>query len=271
MSRPTILKLGGELLDDAGALKAIAHTIASIARHVPLVVIHGGGREIDAELAKAGIPKRQVDGIRVTDEATLAVVVPVLAGTINTRLVAAISAAGGQAVGLTGADSGVVSVEAAPPLRTAGGETVSLGRVGRPIHDGVPHLLHHLLAGRYVPVIASIGADEAGALYNVNADTIAGALAERLWAERLIIAGATPGVLDADARTIADLSEPAEQHLVESGTASAGMLAKLQACRAAISAGVGSVLIVDGRDATRLESAVIRGESADGGITKVVP
>jgi acetylglutamate kinase len=271
MSRPTVLKLGGELLEDAGAMQAIARTIAAVARRVPLVVVHGGGRDIDAELAKAGIPKRQVDGIRVTDEATLAVVVPVLAGTINTRFVAAIAAAGGQPVGVTGADAGVATVEAAPPMRTAAGENVSLGRVGRPVNDGVPHLLHHLLAGRYVPVVASIGADKAGALFNVNADTMAGALAERLWAERLVIAGTTPGVVDADAHTIAELSESAEQQIVESGTANAGMLAKLQACRAALRAGVGSVLIVNGRDTSRLESAVVRGTSADGSMTRVVP
>jgi acetylglutamate kinase len=271
MSRPTILKLGGELLEDAGAMRAIAATIASIARRVPLVVIHGGGREIDAELAKAGIPKRQVDGIRVTDEATLAIVVPVLAGTINTRFVAAIAAAGGQPVGLTGADAGVAPVEAAPPMRTAAGETVSLGLVGRPVNDGIPHLLHHLLAGRYVPVVASVGADKTGALYNINADTMAGALAERLWAERLVIAGTTPGVVDQHAHTIAELSESAERQIVESGIANAGMLAKLQACRAALRAGVGSVLIVSGRDTSRLESAVVRGESIDGSLTRVVP
>jgi acetylglutamate kinase len=271
MSRPTILKLGGELLEDAEAMQAIARTIAAISRRVPLVVVHGGGREIDAQLAKAGIPKRQVDGIRVTDEETLAIVVPVLAGTINTRFVAAITAAGGQAVGLTGADAGVAVVEAAPPMRTAAGEWVSLGRVGRPVNDGVPHLLHHLMAGRYVPVVASIGADKTGALYNINADTMAGALAERLWAERLVIAGTTPGVVDADTHTIAELTEAAERQIVESGTANAGMLAKLHACRTALTSGVGSVVIVNGRDPSHLESAVLRGECADTCMTKVVP
>ncbi|MEI6669244.1 MAG: acetylglutamate kinase [Acidobacteriota bacterium] len=271
MSRPTILKLGGELLEHPDQMRALAASIAAIARRVPLVVIHGGGREIDAELAKAGIPKHQVDGIRVTDEATLAVVIPVLAGTVNTRFVAAIAAAGGQAVGLTGADVGVCPVEAAPPMRTAAGDTVSLGLVGQPVNDGVPHLLHHLLAGRYVPVVASIAADKAGALFNVNADTIAGALAERLWAERLVIAGTTAGVMDPDGVTISELGELAEQRLVESGAANAGMLAKLRACRTALRSGVGSVLIVNGRDASRLESAVLKGESPDGSLTKVVP
>jgi len=271
MSRPTILKLGGELLENAEATRAMAQVIASIARHTPLVVVHGGGREIDAALAQAGIPKRQVDGIRVTDEATLAIVVPVLAGTINTRFVASIVAAGGQAVGLTGADSGIGAVEPAPPMTTASGEVVSLGRVGQPVTGGVPHLLHHLLAGRYVPVVASIGADVEGALYNVNADTIAGALAERLWAERLVIAGTTPGVLDSASRTIPELSEAAEQALVASGTANAGMLAKLGACRRALRAGVGSVIIANGKNAAALGPIVLTGDSPDGLITKVIP
>jgi len=271
MSRPTVLKLGGELIEDPAAMQAMAKTIAAIARRVPLVVVHGGGREIDAQLAKWGIPKRQVDGIRVTDQATLAVVVPVLAGTINTRLVAAIGAFGGPAVGLTGADAGVARVEPAPPMRTVAGETVSLGLVGRPVNDGVPHLLHHLLAGRYVPVIASIGADAAGTLYNVNADTIAGALAEKLWAARLVIAGTTAGVLDASGQTMTELGAQAEAALIASGTVNAGMLAKLQACRAALHSGVGSVLIVSGRDAAQLEAAVLDDESADARLTRMVP
>lgn len=271
MSRPTVLKLGGELLEDGGLVHAIARAIAAVSRQIPLVVVHGGGREIDAALAKAGIPKRQVDGIRITDEATLAVVVPVLAGTINTRLVAAIAAAGGQAVGLTGADTGVATVEPAPPLHSVAGEVVSLGLVGRPVNDGVPHLLHHLLEGRYVPVVACIGSDRQGALYNVNADTLAGALAARLWAARLVIAGATAGVLDAAGATIAELDGQAERALVASGTASAGMLAKLHACRTAIAAGVGSVSIVDGRDASRLEAYVLGSASTAEAMTKVVP
>lgn len=271
MSRPTVLKLGGDLIESAEATRAMAHVIALIARHTPLIVIHGGGREIDAAMAQAGIQKRQVDGIRVTDEATLAIVVPVLAGTINTRLVAAIVAAGGQAVGLTGADSGIGAVEPAPPMKTVSGEVVSLGRVGQPVTGGVPHLLHHLLAGRYVPVIASIGADVDGTLYNVNADTIAGALAERLWAERLVIAGTTSGVLDGNQQTIPELTEAAEQALVASGAANAGMLAKLQACRRALRSGVGSVVIASGKNPASLGPVVLTGDSPDGLATKVIP
>ena len=179
MARPIVLKLGGELLEDAARMRAVAAAIARAAATMPIAVVHGGGREIDAALAKAGIAKQQVDGIRVTDQATLEIVVSVLAGAINTRFVAAINAAGGRAVGLTGADAGVAPVEPMPPFRSVAGETVSLGLVGQPIHDGAPHLVAHLIGGGYVPVVASIGAGADGTLYNVNADTMAAALAVR--------------------------------------------------------------------------------------------
>jgi acetylglutamate kinase len=269
MARPVVLKLGGELLEEASSMQAIAGEIARAAAAAPLVVVHGGGREIDAALAKAGIPRRQVDGIRVTDGPTLDIVVSVLAGAINTRFVAAINAAGGRAVGLTGADSNVAPVEPMPPLRSVAGETVPLGLVGRPVDEGAPHLVTHLLAGRYVPVVATLGAGADGTLYNVNADTMAAALAVRLDAARLVIAGTTPGVLDGTGRTIAGLDAEAERDLAAAGTVNRGMLAKLQACRAALAGGVADVAIVDGRDAERLRAALV-GDAAAAAMTRVV-
>jgi len=127
----TLLKLGGELLEEPGRLAEIAAVIAGATE--PLVVVHGGGREIDAALKRAGIAKRQVEGLRVTDPATLDVVVEVLAGAVNTRLVAAIVKAGGRAVGLTGADAGLVPVEKAPAHRSVDGTMTDLERVGRPV------------------------------------------------------------------------------------------------------------------------------------------
>jgi acetylglutamate kinase len=256
MTRPIVLKLGGELLEDATRTKAVAGEIARAAEAGPIVVVHGGGREIDAALARAGIPKRQVDGIRITDQPTLDIVVSVLAGAVNTRFVACINAAGGRAVGLTGADCGVSPVEPMPPFRTVAGETVSLGLVGRPIQDGMPHLLTHLIGGGYVPVVATLGAGAGGALYNVNADTMAAALAARLQASRLIIAGTTAGVLDRAGTTITELGVQAERELAAAGTVNRGMLAKLQACRAALAGGVADVSIVDGRDAASLRAAL---------------
>jgi acetylglutamate kinase len=246
--RTIVLKLGGELLEHAGDVERVAAGIAALAARVRLVVVHGGGREIDAALSAAGIPKVQVDGIRVTDAATLGVVVSVLAGAINTRLVAAVRAAGARPVGLTGADAGVVSVRKAAPLATAAGARVSLGLVGLPINNGAPQLVTDLLAAGYVPVVACIAAAAGGQLLNVNADTLAAHLAAELGAARLVIAGGTPGVLDAAGRTIPRLTARQAARLIRQGTANAGMVAKLQACRAAVRAGVGDVVIVNGRE-----------------------
>lgn len=261
-ARVVVLKLGGELLEAPADVQRIAAGIAGLAARGPLVVVHGGGKEIDAALARAGIPKVQVDGLRVTDDATLGVVVGVLAGTINTRLVAAVRAAGGRPVGLTGADAGVVTVRRAGPLATADGGKVSLGLVGAPVDNGVPQLITHLLAGRYVPLVACIGASRDGQLLNVNADTLAAHLAGELGARRLIIAGGTAGVLDDAGRTIARLTARDAARLVRQGTANAGMVAKLHACRAALRAGVGDVLIVDGRAADFDALAAGRAEAA---------
>src|SRR5688500_2709757 len=132
MSSPVVLKFGGELLEDSQRVAALASTMARLSRKTPIVIVHGGGREIDASLARAGIEKRQVDGLRITDEPTLDIVVGVLAGLVNTRFVAALGVAGIQAVGLTGADAGIGRVKAAPPHKSTTGATVNLGRVGEP-------------------------------------------------------------------------------------------------------------------------------------------
>jgi acetylglutamate kinase len=269
---PTILKLGGELLETSDGVAAIARLIADVAAHQPLVVVHGGGREIDAALGQAGITKRQVDGLRITDEATLAVVVSVLAGAINTRLVAAIGAAGGQAVGLTGADASTGLVEPAPPYRAPDGRLVSLGLVGQPVMESSPRLLACLLEGGFIPVMACIGVDRHGRLFNVNADTLAAAIAIRTGSHRLVMSGTTPGVKDAVGLTIPHLDERAEQALIRSGTVSAGMLAKLKACRAALNAGVTDVSVVDGRGARALYAHLTREDHRDSvNATQVVP
>ena len=202
MARLTVLKLGGELLEEPGRVAAIARVIRQTAAKGPLVVVHGGGREIDRALFAAGISKQQVDGLRITDEATLQVVVAVLAGTVNTQFVAALNSARVKAVGLTGADASVAPVKRAAPHTTSAGATVSLGQVGEPLGRGTPALLLHLTKGGYVPVVASVSASTAGALFNVNADTLAADIAGRLKASRLVVAGATPGVLDGQGATI---------------------------------------------------------------------
>jgi acetylglutamate kinase len=264
----SVLKLGGELIENEQRLKAMGRAIKSAAKKGRLVIVHGGGREIDAALAQVGIPKRMVDGLRVTDADTLNIVVSVLAGTINTRFVAAINAAGGQAIGLTGADSGVAPVEKAAPHKATSGETVDLGMVGMPIKAPTPAVIESLCKGGFVPVIACISAGKNGKLFNVNADTLAGSLAARLQARRLVIAGATPGVLDKRNRTIPKLDAERIEKLVKSGTANAGMVAKLSACQVALKGGAKSVVIVDGRAPGRLVKA-LSGEKTSA-TTKVV-
>lgn len=251
-SGPTVLKFGGELLESPERLAGVAAAVAGIAVQGPLIVVHGGGKEIDAECARRGIAKVAVDGLRVTDEATLDAVVAVLAGTINTRLVAALGAAGVRAVGLTGADAGVARVVKAPLHHAVDGRQVDLGRVGQPREGDATGLLRHLLAGGFVPVIACLGADEAGLVYNVNADTLASHLAIACGAKELIIGGATAGVLDRDGATIARLDPARLDAIVADGTASAGMVAKLAAARDAIAGGVATVCIADGRSSTGL-------------------
>jgi acetylglutamate kinase len=247
-----VLKLGGELLEDCDRMAAIGRLIARVGRDTRLVVIHGGGKEIDAALAQASIPKHQVDGLRITDEATLQIVIWVLAGSINTRFVAAINAAGGKAVGLTGADAGVGPVKPAKPHRATNGEFVDLGLVGEPLPaPGVP-LIDTLCSKGFVPVVACIGASRDGRLFNVNADTLAGSLATRLKAVRLIVAGGTRGVLDADGATIDALDGRLVDDLISSGTATAGMVAKLRACRLALDGGVKEVAIAAGSEPARL-------------------
>jgi acetylglutamate kinase len=257
VKRVSVLKLGGELIEDEPRLKAISKAIRTASKKGRLVIVHGGGREIDSALAQVGIPKRQVDGLRVTDPETLNIVVSVLAGTINTRFVAAINAAGGKAVGLTGADAGVAPVEKAAPHKATNGETVDLGMVGMPVSTAkAPAVIEALCKEGFVPVIACIGAAKNGKLFNVNADTLAGNLAARLQAKRLVIAGATPGVLDKKNRTIEKLDRERIEKLVKSGTANAGMVAKLNACQMALKGGAKSVVIVDGRAPGRLVKAL---------------
>ena len=258
---PVVLKFGGELIEEPSRLATVVAAIQSIASRrstplLPMVIVHGGGREIDNALKTAGIEKRQVDGLRVTDQATLDVVVAVLAGAVNTRLVAALNTAGVAAVGLTGADGKCGLSVQAPAHRSVEGRTVDLERVGVPADGSDMRLLQTLLADGFVPVIASIGLADDGRLLNVNADTFAGHVAARLQARRLVIAGTTPGVLGENGATVPLLESNDIVEMVRSGTATAGMIAKLHACERALAGGAGDVVIVDGRDGAAIESAV---------------
>ncbi len=257
--RPTVVKLGGELMEEPVRLRAIARAMVRQAARSPVVVVHGGGREVDAEMARLGLTKRAVDGLRITDAQTLDVVLGVLAGRVNTRLVAAIGALGGSAVGLTGVDAGLTRVQRARRYRAADGSSVDLGFVGLPSGNGSPGIIEDLTRSGHIPVVASLGADAKGRIYNVNADTLAADLAPRIGADQLVVAGTTAGVLDADGQTIATVDDHTLLRLIEDGHASAGMVAKLLACRTACAGDVNRVLIVDGTDRQFLAPGWSRG------------
>jgi acetylglutamate kinase len=250
----TVLKLGGELLEDAAAIESVARAIVHLADRGPLVIVHGGGRAIDAELRARGEEPRFVDGLRVTDAAALDAVVCVLAGRNNTALVATVGAIGGRAIGLTGADGFIGRATRAGAITAVSGERVDLGLVGQPDNPDVS-LLRDLLALGYIPVIASVGISASGDLLNVNADTLAGHLAAALPARRLIVAGGTRGVLAPDGQTIAYLTPEDIDRMTSSGAAHSGMIAKLAACRRALDGGVAEVAIVSGRGVSDFELA----------------
>ena len=251
MNGPLVLKLGGELLESVADRGRIAALAVSIAAHRPLVMVHGGGRAIDAELDRRAIAPKKVDGLRITDRPTLDVVVSVLAGSSNTELVAALVGHGVPAVGLTGVDAGFGRAVRSGPHRSTAGTVVDLGFVGDPSETD-PSLIELLLVHGYVPVIASLGITEASAgksaeILNVNADVMACRIAAALGGSDLVIAGATAGVLDNNGESIAMLDAAGIDHVISSGTATAGMVAKLSSCRTALLEGVASVRIIDGR------------------------
>ena len=250
----TVLKLGGELLEDGGAMRTAAEAIVRLAADTPLVVVHGGGRAIDAELRARGQSPVFVDGLRVTDAATLDTVVSVLAGRNNTGLVAAIAASGGRAIGLTGADGRIGLSRRAAPIVTVSGRTADLGLVGEPCATDAA-LLADLLKIGCIPVVASLGVTEDGELLNVNADVFAAHLAGVLAAKSLIVAGGTAGVLDGAGQTVGELAVDAIDAMTASGVAHSGMIAKLVACRGACARGVSDVRIVSGRSVADYRTA----------------
>ncbi|MPZ16728.1 MAG: acetylglutamate kinase [Luteitalea sp.] len=259
-----VVKLGGELLEEPARVAALAGRLARLAQSAPLAVVHGGGREIDAELSRRGLAKRAVDGLRVTDRATLDAVVAVLGGLVNTRLVSALVAEGARAVGLTGVDGAWGLAEKAPPHQATDGRLIDLGLVGMPIGQSRTSLLSDLIGLGYVPVVASLGVDAGGQVLNINADTLAAHVASILCAKTLWVAGSTPGVLDSTGETIATLTGDEAHAMMADGSASAGMVAKLTACLSALDSGVSDVRIIDGRDEELDTAPGTRVMSADG-------
>ena len=203
------------------------------------IVVHGGGPQINRMLDRLGIKSRFVNGLRVTDAETMEVVEMVLAGTINKQLVASINAAGGIAIGLSGKDGNLIRAEQV----TRNGD---IGFVGEPtkIAEGV--IAGFEKAGM-IPVIAPIGVGEAGETYNINSDTVAGAVAAAAKATRFLLLTDVAGVLDRDKALISELSAAEARRLIADGTISGGMIPKVETCLDAVDKGVEAAVILDGR------------------------
>ncbi len=242
-----VVKYGGHAMGEGGA---------SFARDVVLlkqvgihpIVVHGGGPQIGHMLKRLGIESRFVDGLRVTDAETMEVVEMVLAGTINKQLVAAINAEGGCAIGLTGKDGGLIEARKAVRSRVEDGARIEidLGFVGEPerVAAGV---LDTLRQSDMIPVIAPIGVGAAGETYNINADTVAGAVAAAVKATRLLLLTDVAGVLDANRRLLSEITAGAARQMIADGIISGGMIPKVETCLDAVDGGVEAAVILDGR------------------------
>ena len=210
------------------------------------VVVHGGGPQINDLLARVGKQGEFIQGMRVTDRETMDIVEMVLGGLVNKEIVSLINQHGGRAVGLTGKDGGFIK---AKKLYLQGGdsdEQIDIGQVGEVVSID-PELVSLLDTRDFIPVVAPIGVGENGEAYNINADLVAGKLAETLKAEKLILMTNTPGVLDKSGKLLTGLTESKIKALVADGTISGGMLPKLASCLDAVRNGVNTVQIIDGR------------------------
>jgi acetylglutamate kinase len=211
------------------------------------VVVHGGGPQIEQRLKQLGIKSEFVQGMRVTDAATMDVVEMVLGGTVNKDIVTLINQAGGKAVGLTGQDGGFIRAKKLMmPDRDRPNEFIDVGQVGD-IESIDPSVIDTLEAGGFIPVVAPIGVGKDGESYNINADVVAGKLAEILKAEKLVLLTNTPGVLDRDGKLLTNITPREIDAMVEDGTLSGGMLPKIASALDAARSGVHGVHIIDGR------------------------
>ena len=246
-----VVKFGGHAMGEADYVASFAADIALLDQvGARPVVVHGGGPQIGEMLAKLEIESNFVDGLRVTDEATISVVEMVLAGGINKALVAAIARAGGRAVGISGKDGGLIRArKLLGKSRTEGSaieQAIDLGFVGEPEQINTD-VLDALNAGNLIPVVAPVGSDATGETYNINADTAAGAIAAALGATRMLMLTDVAGVLGKDGELITELTVSQAESLIRDGTVSGGMIPKVETCINAVLGGAEAAVIMDGR------------------------
>ena len=240
-----VIKYGGHAMVDDELSRVFAADIVLIKQvGINPVVVHGGGPQIAEMLDRLDIKSGFVDGLRITDSATVEVVEMVLAGKINKQIVQAMTEAGGNALGLSGKDAGLMLANRVQKIK--GGQALDLGFVGDPAEIDAD-VLHRLAAAGFIPVIAPIGFGRGGETYNINADTAAGAIAGAMKATRLLLLTDVAGVLDKDGNLLTDLTVSQVKSLMKDGTISGGMIPKLETCVEALEDGVEAAVILDGR------------------------
>jgi acetylglutamate kinase len=252
-----VIKYGGHAMGEEQVAKLFAADAVLLKMlGVHPVIVHGGGPQISAMLERAGVKSTFIDGLRVTDEATMEVAEMVLSGAINKEIANWITLAGKEAdvrgVGLSGKDARLITVEKVTRTKKDPNseieKMVDLGFVGDPKRVD-PKLIEALIYADedYIPVIAPIGVAEDGQTYNINADTVAGALAGALNAKRMLLLTDVAGVLDKNGELIRQMTVKEARKAIADGVATGGMIPKLETCIAAVEAGVGAVVILDGR------------------------
>ena len=246
-----LVKFGGHAMGKSDYVAAFASDIVLLDQvGARPVVVHGGGPQIGEMLDRLKIESNFIDGLRVTDEATISIVEMVLAGGINKALVAAVASAGGRAVGVSGKDGGLINARklmaTAKQTDSAIQDVIDLGFVGEPSSIDVT-VLDALMQHHLIPVVAPIGRGRDGKTYNINADTAAGAIAAALHATRMLMLTDVTGVLDKNGTLIPTLTVSEAQALIRDGTVEGGMIPKVETCVDAINGGAEAAVIMDGR------------------------
>ncbi len=242
-----VIKYGGAVMVDEELKNAFAQDVV-LMKFVGMnpVIVHGGGPQIGRTLERLGLPSRFVRGMRVTDAATMDAVEMVLAGQINKEIVSLINHHGGRAVGLSGKDGGLIGARKLDLGVTEAGEAVDLGMVGE-VASVDARVIECLDAGNFIPVIAPLGAGAGGESYNINADLVAGKMAEALQAEKLMLLTDVSGINGPDGQLMPTVSPEQAAAMIREGTISGGMIPKVECCIAALRGGVGKAHIIDGR------------------------
>ena len=265
-----VIKYGGNAMVDDALKSGFARDVVLMKLvGINPVIVHGGGPQIGELLKKLGKESKFVDGMRVTDTETMSVVEMVLGGQVNKEIVNLINQHGGKAVGLTGKDGNLIKARKmiftrnAPEMNTP--EIIDIGHVGE-VAEINPDVVDMLVNDDFIPVIAPIGVDETGQAYNINADLVAGRMAETLCAEKLILLTNTLGLLDKEDKLLTGLDSGQVDELIKDGTIQGGMLPKIRCALDAVHAGVTSSHIIDGR----VEHAVLLEIFTDEGVGTLI-